>query len=658
MNRIPIALTVNGVRHEAEVESRLLLVDFVREHLDLVGVHIGCEHGVCGTCTVLMNGESIRSCITFAVQADGAELTTVESLAQGATLHPLQEAFWEKQGLQCGYCTPGMLLRSLELLRENPQPSADQVREAISEQPVPLYRLSVHHRVGAGSGRADAGIAMATTQHPPTRDLSGERKWVGKSIRRIEDPKFLRGRGNYIDDMRVPGMLHAALVRSPHAHARILSIDAEDTRQLPGVFAVVTGAQAAELTDPLPDFGPAADKHVWRCLAVDKVRYVGEGVAAIVAESRYVAEDAADLVEVEYEQLDPVVDPEAALEPDAAIIHDLLGTNLAYERTFTFGDVDRDFAEADLVVSDRLRWHRSGGQPLETVGAIATYEVGSGMMTIQTNSLSFTSYLFMLAGTLKIPPNRLDMQPHPAGGSFGTKLFATKVSAIAGMLSKLVGRPVKYVEDRIDNISNCDHHGSDRVDYADLALMRDGTLKSLRVHTVDDYGAYIQFGVGHHGNALAQATGPYHIGSLEYGVKAVLTNKCQQGAYRGFGSEVHNWMLERMVDLAARELNMDPAWTRPRSAAPTSSARRSSPASSRPETYTTAATTRACSTRHWRWPITKAAARCSARRARRVATWGSAWSPARSAACSARPSSGSGSTSPRRRSRRCRRASR
>jgi carbon-monoxide dehydrogenase small subunit len=132
MNRIPIALTVNGVRHEAEVESRLLLVDFLREQLDLVSVHIGCEHGVCGTCTVLMNGESIRSCITFAVQADGAELTTVESLAQGATLHPLQEAFWEKQGLQCGYCTPGMLLRSLELLRENPQPSADQVREAIS----------------------------------------------------------------------------------------------------------------------------------------------------------------------------------------------------------------------------------------------------------------------------------------------------------------------------------------------------------------------------------------------------------------------------------------------------------------------------------------------------------------------------------------------
>jgi aerobic-type carbon monoxide dehydrogenase small subunit (CoxS/CutS family) len=132
MNRVPIALTVNGVRHEAEVEPRMLLVDFLREQLDLVGTHIGCEHGVCGTCTVLMNDETVRSCITFAVQADGAEITTVESLANGAAMHPLQEAFWEKQGLQCGYCTPGMLMRSLELLRENPEPTADQVREGIA----------------------------------------------------------------------------------------------------------------------------------------------------------------------------------------------------------------------------------------------------------------------------------------------------------------------------------------------------------------------------------------------------------------------------------------------------------------------------------------------------------------------------------------------
>jgi CO/xanthine dehydrogenase Mo-binding subunit len=163
----------------------------------------------------------------------------------------------------------------------------------------------------------------------------------------------------------------------------------------------------------------------------------------------------------------------------------------------------------------------------------------------------------MLAGTLKVPANKLDVVPHPAGGSFGSKLWAVKVSAIAGMLAKVSGRPVKYLEDRVDNISNCDHHGSDRVYDVELALTRDGLMKGMRIRCVDDYGAYIQFGVGHHGNALAQVTGPYRIKSVEYTVTAVMTNKCQQGAYRGFGSEVNNWMLERMVDLAARELDLD-----------------------------------------------------------------------------------------------------
>ncbi len=405
---------------------------------------------------------------------------------------------------------------------------------------------------------------MTVTDHPPTRVLTGERKWVGQSIRRLEDPKFLLGKGGYIDDMRVRRMLHAALVRSPHAHARIVSIDTSAAKALPGVLAVVTGAEAAEITDPLPDFGPAADKHVWRCLAVEKVRCVGEGVVAVLAESRYVAEDAADLVEIEYEPLEPVVDPEAAAREGAPLIHDALGSNVAYERTFQFGDVEGDFASADVVVKDRLRWHRSGGQPLETVGAIANFDRGTGMMTINTNTLSFTSYLFMLAGTLRIPANKLDVIPHPAGGSFGSKLFATKVSAIAGMLSKVSGRPVKYVEDRVDNLANCDHHGSDRVYDVELALTRDGLMKSVRIRSLDDYGAYIQFGVGHHGNALAQVTGPYRIGSVEYTVTAVLTNKCQQGAYRGFGSEVNNWMLERMVDKAAKELDLDPVEIRRR----------------------------------------------------------------------------------------------
>src|SRR5689334_4577128 len=169
---------------------------------------------------------------------------------------------------------------------------------------------------------------------PPVRDHDRSRTWVGKSIRRVEDPKFLRGRGGYIADLVTPATLHAAVLRSPHAHARIVSIDTSAASALDGVHAVVTGAQAAELTEPLPDFGPDPTKHTWRCLAVDKVRYVGEGVAVVVADDRYLAEDALALIDVEYEPLPPVVDPERALDPGAALVHEPLGSNLAYERTF------------------------------------------------------------------------------------------------------------------------------------------------------------------------------------------------------------------------------------------------------------------------------------------------------------------------------------
>jgi carbon-monoxide dehydrogenase large subunit len=391
-----------------------------------------------------------------------------------------------------------------------------------------------------------------------TREESAERKWVGKSIQRVEDPKFLLGRGGYIDDFVLEGMLHAALVRSPHAHARIKSIDAEEARKYPGVVAVVTGAEAAELTDPMPDFGPAPAEHEWRCLALDKARYVGQGVAAVVAESRAIAEDAADLVKVEYELLAPVVDPEVAMEPDAEVVHERVGSNVAMDRNLVFGDVERDFAEADIVVKDRLRWRRSNAQPLETVGAVASFDPGTGMMTIHTNTLNMSQYMFMFANTLKVASNKLDIRPYPAGGSFGSKFAALKTGAIAGMLSRLVGRPVKFMEDRVDNIVNCDYHGSDRIYYAELAATNDGTMKSLRLKVIDDYGAYMHYGLGTHGNALAQVVGPYRIDSVQYHVQAILTNKCQQGPYRGFGSEVNNWMLERMVDLLAKELEMDP----------------------------------------------------------------------------------------------------
>jgi CO/xanthine dehydrogenase Mo-binding subunit len=395
---------------------------------------------------------------------------------------------------------------------------------------------------------------------PPSRqrERPGQQfKWIGKSIKRVEDPRLLTGQGRYIDDIDRPNMLHAAALRSPHAHARIVSIDVSAAVALPGVVAVLTGEDIAKTTGPLPCFAnPPVEQ---RCVAVGRVRHVGESVAVAVAESRYIAEDAVDLIRVNYAELPTVVDPEAAVHVtgDGVLHPDRGPTNIAHRRSFSFGPVKEDFANAARIIQRRLRWPRSGSQPLETVGAIAEYDGGSGKFTIHMNSSMYNYVGWTLALSLGVPAHKINLVPTIAGGSFGSKLFTHKVITLAATLARACGRPVKYIEDRIDNIMACDNHGSDRVYDAELALDKDNQMIGLRCKVIDDYGAYFQFGVGHHGNALSQIVGPYRIRSVDLDIIAVMTNKCQQGAYRGFGSEVANFVIERLADAAADELGLD-----------------------------------------------------------------------------------------------------
>lgn len=380
-------------------------------------------------------------------------------------------------------------------------------------------------------------------------------KWIGKSIQRVEDPRFLVGGGNYIDDLTLPGMAHMALLHSPHAHARILNVDVSEALKVPGVLAVLTGRDVAERTNPLPKFGMGeADQY---CLAIDKVRHFGEGVAAVVATSRAIAEDAVERIRVEYEVLPAVVDPESAIDEKSVLVHESLGSNVFLHRRFTFGDVDKDFREADRIIRDRLRWPRVSAQPLETAGAVAKWDRFAQKLTIWSSS-SFLNYMgWMIGDTLKIPANQINFIPCDIGGNFGSKLFQHKVWVLAALGAMVTGRPVKYIEDRYANFVNSDNHASDRIYEVELAVTQEGIFKSLRMKVVDDYGAYFHYGSGSHGNALAQIVGPYKIQSVDVDLYCVCTNKCQQGAYRGYGSEVNNFVLERMVDLAARELKLD-----------------------------------------------------------------------------------------------------
>ena len=380
---------------------------------------------------------------------------------------------------------------------------------------------------------------------------------IGSNMKRVEDPRLLTGQGGYIDDFEVPGMVHAAVLRSDRAHARIVRIDTSKAEALPGVLLVMTGEQAKKHTGPTAQF--ATPPVVQYCLAVERVRHVGEAVVAVVAESRYIAEDACGLIEVEYQDLPVMVDPVEAMNATGdAVLHPERGpTNIAHRKTYVFGAVADDFARADRVVERTLRWPRSGGQPLETVGAVAEFHSGTGKFTIHANS-SFVNYVgFVIAGSLGVPAHKLNIVPVTTGGSFGSKLFTHKVITLAATLARACGRPVKYLEDRLDNTTNCDNHGSDRLYHCKLALSNDGMMLSLDFQVIDDYGAYLQFGYGTHGNSLCQIVGPYQIGSVRMELVAVLTNKCQQGAYRGFGSEVTNWMVERMADAACDALGMD-----------------------------------------------------------------------------------------------------
>ncbi len=385
-------------------------------------------------------------------------------------------------------------------------------------------------------------------------------EWVGADLPRKEDPALVRGQVVYVDDLVFPGMLHAAVLRSPHAHARIVAIDTTAARELAGVHAVLTGQESLAHIGPLVRF--AAEEVVEHAIAVDKVRYQGEAVVAVAAESRYVAEDALALVTVEYEPLPALTTAAEAMADGAAVVHENLGSNVAYQHAFTFGDVDADFAAADHVVRRQLFWPRCSAAPMETAGAVCRFDPGEGRFDVWSNTNLLNFGAWVMSSTLGVAPHQLNFHPMSVGGSFGSKHFLAKQIAISAALTKATGRPVKFMEDRADSLTASDSHGAERNNDAELALDADGTFRSLRIRTVDDYGAYFMLAIAANTNPLSQIVGPYRIRSVCYDVTAVLTNKNQQGVLRGAGADVTNWILERLVDAAADELGMDPVTLR------------------------------------------------------------------------------------------------
>ncbi|HEX6511070.1 MAG TPA: xanthine dehydrogenase family protein molybdopterin-binding subunit [Chloroflexota bacterium] len=387
-------------------------------------------------------------------------------------------------------------------------------------------------------------------------------KYVGQPLPRREDDRLTTGAGRFVDDLHPPGTLHAAFLRSPHAHARILSIDASAARALPGVHAVITGEDARERTRPMGTLVPTPRQITHYCLAVDKVRFMGEPVAAVAADSRAIAEDALEHIVVEYDALPVNADADSAIAPGAELLYDETDSNVLWHDRFVYGDVERLFGEAPHMVSQRFHIQRFASTPLETYGCIAAYDAGAEAMTMWCNDGRPGVAIGVLAGGLGIDESRLRFITPDIGGGFGNKRRAAYL-VITGLLAMTAGRPVKWIEDRQESLLALMHSADGHLDIS-LAASADGELLAVKVLDVVDEGNNLVNPTLHTLLKFTNLVNAYRIQAAEFEGYAVLTNKCPSGANRGIGKVLMCFAMERLVDRVARELNMDPAELRRR----------------------------------------------------------------------------------------------
>ena len=397
-------------------------------------------------------------------------------------------------------------------------------------------------------------------------------RYVGQPILRREDAPLITGRGRFVDTIVLPGMLHIVLVRSPVAHARILSVDTSAASDVEGVVAALSGADLmGEWAGPLPMIWPVADDILvpehWP-VTPDKVRHAGDPVAVVVATSRAAAEDAAELVSVEYDILPPVVDLEAALKDDAPLVHEGFGTNRCFELGLTNGDVDRAFAGAPVIVSERLVQQRVIANPMEPRAVVAVPTLGTGGFTVWSSTQVPHILKVELADCVGVAEHDLRVIAPDVGGGFGAKLNVYGEEALAVALARRLGRPVKWIEERSEH-ALATSHGRGQIQYVEIAAEEDGMIRGIRSRIVASMGAYLLLetpGIPMLGKFLHG--GVYRADAYAFTCTAVFTNQTPTDAYRGAGRPEASYAIERVMDALARRVGLDPAEVRRRNLLP------------------------------------------------------------------------------------------
>lgn len=552
-----ITLTVNGETTELEVPANRTLLSLLKDDLHVDGPKLGCGIGECGACTIIMNGQPVNACLVLAAEADGACIVTAEGDVQDGQLSDLQQAFIDHGAVQCGFCTPGMISSARALLNENPSPTKGEIVEAIAGN----YCRCTGYEAIIESVQAVAA-AGPEGYKPKARQVAPP--YVGGETARIDGVDKVTGTAAFVHDMVVPRMLHARMLTSPHASARIKGIDTTKALAMPGVRAIVTG-QDVRSYNKLGLY--MQDKDI---LAIDEVRYQGEPVAGVAAETAEQALNAMRAIEVDYELLEPVLDVEQALEANAPRVHPKLesyswmegvffpqpGENIAHHQKIRKGDMDAGFAAADKIYEHAFQNPPVQHVPMETHTSIVTAKPG-GEVDIISSAQSPFAVRQIFCHTFELPMTQVRVRVPYVGGGFGGKA-GIHLEPLTYLLSKAAkGRPVKMIASREEEFHTLPSRQGLK-SRIKTGVKKDGTLTALEITYLWDAGAYADYGVNIGRAAAYAGAGPYVVPNCKLDSKVIYTNKVFGTAYRGFGHLEVLWGIERNLDLIAKDLGLDP----------------------------------------------------------------------------------------------------
>jgi putative selenate reductase molybdopterin-binding subunit len=600
-----IQLTINGEERTFSIRPGELLLHTLRR-AGYFGVKHGCETGECGACAVIVGppeeGILVNTCTMLAAQADGATITTIEGSSpdepgRRGTVDPIQAAFIEIGAIQCGYCTPAQILAARTLLSKNPDPSEEEVREALAGvlcrctgylKPVQAVLQAAAVLRGEADGLTPPpGLFPSAGDSPEPEDRDADypsgpgtgirvqtpvvilappataTKVVNKPEPKVDGVKLAKGRPAFTDDLTLPNMLYGALLTSPHAHARIRHIDASEARALPGVHAVLTHQDIARVPyasggqsypNPLPYDQFSLD---------NKVRHVGDRVAIVAAETMEIANKALELIHVDYEVLPAVLDPVEAMQPGAPVIHDEedavgihdASRNLVHDIHVVHGDMEAGFAAADRIFEHEYRVHQVQQVHIEPHVCITWWDEDDRLVVRTSTQTPFHTRR-MLAPLIDLPMRRIRVIKPRIGGGFGGKQ-EMMIEDLCAHLTIATGLPVRMEYSREQSFTSARSRHPHILRYKS-GVKEDGTLTAIRLHIIADKGAYGSHGLTVQFVAGFRGLSTYLAPNLEFDCQVVYTNKPAPGAYRGYGAPQALFGLECHMEEIAKALEMDP----------------------------------------------------------------------------------------------------